>query len=138
MIDEIKFLRFYIYWDVIKKCFMEGYRPTIGLDGCFLKTPYKVMLPTTVGIGGDNAMFLIAYAMVESKCMETWSWFLDFLKEDLEIKNNHGWIIILDKQKRLITLIENLFPYSEQRMCVRHLYQNFKPNHFGLALKQQL
>ncbi|KAG5531079.1 hypothetical protein RHGRI_025890 [Rhododendron griersonianum] len=38
--SEVKFKRFYICWGALKKGFMGGCRPVIGLDGCHLKGPH--------------------------------------------------------------------------------------------------
>ncbi|MBA0638816.1 hypothetical protein Godav_029880, partial [Gossypium davidsonii] len=40
-------------------------RPLIGLDGCFLKGPFKSEFLTTVGRDANNQMFPIAWAVVE-------------------------------------------------------------------------
>lgn len=71
------------------------------------------MLLTAVGIYRKNVMFLITYVVVEFECMETSSWFLNFLKEDLEMENIHGWTINSNKHQGLVTLIKNLFPHLE-------------------------
>ncbi|CAL8994512.1 unnamed protein product [Prunus brigantina] len=47
-------------------------------------------------------------------------------------------LFMSDKQKGLIHAIETLLPIAEHRMCVRHLYSNFRTEHGGLALKNIL
>ncbi|KAH0733752.1 hypothetical protein KY285_009459 [Solanum tuberosum] len=46
---------------------------------------------------------------------ESWAWFLDHLKLDLEIDDGAHWTFMSDKQKD----------------CVRHLHSNFKRAGFG-------
>ena len=95
-------------------------------------------LLTDVGIDGDNAIFPIAYAAVESESGETWSWFLDYLKEDLSLYNDEHITWITDKEKGLLEVIKNMFSGFEHRFCFRHMYNNFKTEHKGLVLKQTL
>ncbi|XP_044390830.1 uncharacterized protein [Triticum aestivum] len=43
-----------------------------------------------------------------------------------------------DKQKGLIAAVQKVFPHSEHRHCVRHIYQNFHKVHKGETLKNDL
>ena len=58
--------------------------------------------------------------------------------EDLKIENEKVWMFISDKKKGIIPAIETLLPTTENIMCVRHLYSNFRTEHAGLALKHIL
>ncbi|KAK1560930.1 hypothetical protein Q3G72_032472 [Acer saccharum] len=69
---------------------------------------------------------------------DSWEWFLELLGQDLEINNSYGIVWITDKQKGLIDAIAQMFPNSEHRFCVRHMYNNFKSEHKGLLFKQIL
>ncbi|XP_021802226.1 uncharacterized protein LOC110746320 [Prunus avium] len=44
----------------------------------------------------------------------------------------------MKQQKGIIPAIETLLPTAEHRMCVRHIYSNFRTEHAGLALKNIL
>ena len=79
-----------------------------------------------LGLMFDNSMFPIAYAAVKPECTTTWSWFLEFLGEDLEIANSQTITWITDKRKWLVDAVNDVFPNSKHRFCVRHLYNNFK------------
>ncbi|CAL9012617.1 unnamed protein product, partial [Prunus brigantina] len=79
---------------------------------------------------------IIEGSYVESK--SSWIWFLQLLIEDLQIENGKAWVFMSDKQKGLIPAIETLLPTAEHRMCVRHLYSNFRTEYGGLALKNIL
>ncbi|XP_062028993.1 uncharacterized protein LOC133745001 [Rosa rugosa] len=46
---------------------------------------HKGQLLSAVGIDGNNGMYPIAWAIVEQECRDSWTWFLTFLKEDLQI-----------------------------------------------------
>ncbi|CAL8998781.1 unnamed protein product [Prunus brigantina] len=108
-----------------KEGFKAGCRPIIGLDGCFLKSVYAGQLLTAVGIDANNETWVIAYAVVESECKESWIWFLELLVKDCEIVNQFGFTFISDKQKGLLLAFEQVVPNCDHRFCARHLFSNY-------------
>ncbi|XP_022873194.1 uncharacterized protein LOC111392160 [Olea europaea var. sylvestris] len=133
-----EFRRLYICLGVLRDGFIRDCRRVIGIDGCFLKTELGGQLLTAVGVDANNGMYPLAYAVVEVENGDNWRWFLGLLKDDLHIHNTQHWTFISDKQKGLTNAIESLFENSEYRTCVRHLYNNFRLSHKGLALKNCL
>ncbi|KAL0355126.1 UNVERIFIED_CONTAM: hypothetical protein Sradi_3959500 [Sesamum radiatum] len=103
-----------------------GCRPIIGVDRCHLKGPHGGILLTAIGVDPNNNLFPIAYAVVNKECRETWEWFLIVLKHDLNIIRDYEFTFMSDKQKGLMQAFEEVFPGSDHRCCVRHLYNNFK------------
>jgi len=111
-------------------------------------------------------MYPIALGIVEVESLSSWTWFLETLKTDLGITNTFPWTIMTDKQKVMTTLVasiyfkchnqlhcnsnhliamqglipavQKVFPESEHRFCVRHLYSNFQQHFKGENLKNQL
>ncbi|XP_025650745.1 uncharacterized protein [Arachis hypogaea] len=112
------FDRLYISSDACKKGLIEGCRPLIGLDGCFLKGYYDGQLLSAVGQDGNNHFFVIAYAVVPNECKDTWKWFLTQLQHDLGDSTERGWNFISDQQK-------DIFPRAFHRNCVLHIWKNF-------------
>ncbi|PRQ43114.1 putative transposase, MuDR, plant, MULE transposase domain-containing protein [Rosa chinensis] len=94
-----RFKRIYICFGAMKKGWIEGCRPIIGVDGCHLKTVHKGQLLTAVGIDGNNFMYPIAWAVVEKETREAWTWFFKFLKDDLCLVNDYTYVFMSDKQK---------------------------------------
>ncbi|KAL5727577.1 hypothetical protein ACHQM5_000759 [Ranunculus cassubicifolius] len=129
------FQRMYVCFGPLKKCWREGCRPVIGVDGCFLKNYCKGELLTAIGRDGNNWMFPIAWAVVESETKDAWIWFLQQLSDDLFLGDGGGLTIISDQQKGLESAIELVLPRSEHRMCVRHVYANFRAKFSGGHLK---
>ncbi|KAL0437231.1 UNVERIFIED_CONTAM: hypothetical protein Sradi_0431000 [Sesamum radiatum] len=125
MKDE-RFNRFYVCFGALKKGFQSGCRPIIGVDGCHLKGPHGGILLTAIGVDPNNNLFPIAYAVVNKECRETWEWFLIVLKHDLNIVRDYEFTFMSDKQKGLMQALEEVFPGSDHRCCVRHLHNNFK------------
>lgn len=71
--------------------------PILGPDGYFLKTIKGVVLLSVVGRVGNNAMFPVAYAVVENKNTDLRRWFLDLIKDDIELGNGGRYTIISDQ-----------------------------------------
>ncbi|KAK8616093.1 hypothetical protein V6N13_017657 [Hibiscus sabdariffa] len=100
----------------------------------------------------DNKLFAIMYVCLQAykdgfkaRCRPIISIDGCFLKghyqeADLELTNSYHYTFMSDKQKGLIEEIGDLFPNTEHRTCVRHLYTNFKSNSGfqGKALKDAL
>ena len=42
----------------------------------------------------------------------------------------------MTSKKRLINVVQKVWPDVEHRFCVRHIYQNFNEKHKGELLKQ--
>ncbi|XP_021802017.1 uncharacterized protein LOC110746108, partial [Prunus avium] len=135
---EAIFQRIYVCLAACKRGFLEGCRPVIGVDACHLKGPYSGQILTAVGVDGNNGLFPIAYAVAEIENKDSWIWFLSLLIEDLGIRNGLSWAFISDNQKGLIPAIAHVLPTAEHRMCVQHLYNNFRATHLGLPLKHML
>ncbi|XP_039789047.1 uncharacterized protein LOC120655353 isoform X2 [Panicum virgatum] len=132
------FNNLYFALDAYKRGFLSGCRPIICLDGCHIKTKFGGQLLTAVGVDPNDCIFPIAMAVVEVESLSTWKWFLETLKEELNIGNTYPWTIMTDKQKGRIPAVQQVFPESEHRFCVRHLYQNFQEHFKGENLKNKL
>ncbi|XP_009605687.2 uncharacterized protein LOC107802797 [Nicotiana tabacum] len=135
-----RFQRIYICFSSCKEGFKSGCRRIIGVDGCWLKGPiYGTQLLTAVGLDPNNNIFPIAYAIVEKERKESWEWFLNYLKLDLDIDNYGTWTFMSDKQKGLIKAFNEVLPYVSHLFCVRHLHNNFKRTGFSsISLRNAL
>ncbi|MBA0845189.1 hypothetical protein Goarm_022370 [Gossypium armourianum] len=58
------FKRFYICFEALKRGWKEGCRPILGLDGCFLKAPFKGKMLSAVGRDENNQMYQVAWGIV--------------------------------------------------------------------------
>uniref|UniRef100_A0A2N9J5M7 CCHC-type domain-containing protein n=1 Tax=Fagus sylvatica TaxID=28930 RepID=A0A2N9J5M7_FAGSY len=106
------FQRLYVYLAATGIGFKEGYRPLIGLDGCFLKGSYKGHLLSVVSRDANDNMYSICVAVVESEC-----------KTSLV----------------LVSFYTVERHWGGDRACVRHIYANFRDSgHRGKALKDKL
>lgn len=133
------FERAYICLKACKDGFKDGCRPLLGFDGCFLKGYTHGMLLAAIGIDPNNSQYPVAYAVVEKENTQSWTWFLNLLREDLDVHNTSIFTMMTDRQKGLEKALADTFPGAEHRFCVRHLHANFKTEgHGSLTLKQLL
>nr|XP_012570215.1 uncharacterized protein LOC105851895 [Cicer arietinum] len=132
------FERIYVCLEACKAAFANTCRPLIGLDACFLKGEYGGQLIAAVGKDGNNQMIPIAYAVVEAETKDSWQWFLDLLLEDLNNVQQKQYAFISDQQKGLVPAIANIGAHVEHRLCVKHLYGNWKKKYPGGHMKELL
>ncbi|KAF3668776.1 hypothetical protein FXO38_07937 [Capsicum annuum] len=70
-------------------------RKIIGFDGCFLKGACKGELLVAVGKNGNNHMYPIAWAVVDTETKHSWDWFIRYLIADLNLGTGEGLTIML-------------------------------------------
>ncbi|XP_059626164.1 uncharacterized protein LOC132269126 [Cornus florida] len=135
--NEIKtFQRIFICYAAVKKGFRYGCRPFLGVDGCFLKGAYGGHLLSVVAYDGNDQMFPVAIAVVETETKDSWSW---FMTELMEAVGPHFDITFMsDRQKGLVNNFDTILYGAEHRFCVRHLYENFKLKYRGQNLKNEV
>lgn len=85
------FLRMLIFLRSLKDGFLRGCRPIIGLDGCHLKVPYPGQLLVAVSKDRNNAIYSLAWAIVEVENKETWQWFLESLMGTIRSDDGDGY-----------------------------------------------
>ena len=132
------FQQVYVCLAICKKGQIEGFRLLVGLDGCFIKGGYSGQLLDAVGLDANNSIFPIAYAVVQTEKYKSYKWFLEHLVNNLQIFNSRYFTFISDRQEGLKLALSQVVPDSEQRSCVRHVYENFKNKFLGLFLKQKV
>lgn len=88
-----QFQRLYVCLAACKAGFVAGCRPIIGVDGAHLKGPYPGILLTAVGKDGNNNIYPVAWAVVETESSETWSWFLELVRDDIaSVADSITWV----------------------------------------------
>ncbi|KAM3190289.1 hypothetical protein ACQJBY_068460 [Aegilops geniculata] len=97
--DDGEFKKCYFSLDACKRGFLSACRPVIFLDGCHLKTQFKGILLTAIGMDLNDCIFPVAFAIVDIENTKSWRWFLTALKQDLHIVDTSLRTIMSDKQK---------------------------------------
>nr|KAJ0227408.1 hypothetical protein LSAT_V11C100040350 [Lactuca sativa] len=121
-----KFRRIYICLGALKEGFKANLRDFIGLDATFMKGPYPGQILTVAGVDSNNGIYHLAYALVENKTIDSWTWFLEQLGDDLELYATSHFTFISDRQKGIIPAIAKLYPQAKHRLYLRHIYDNMK------------
>ncbi|KAL0349920.1 UNVERIFIED_CONTAM: hypothetical protein Sradi_4141200 [Sesamum radiatum] len=129
------FEKLYYSLHAMKQGFVEGCRPIIGLDGCFLKTVFGGQMLVVVGRDANDNMWPIALAIVPVENRENWCWFIREVLDDIGGLGTNRWSFISDRQKGLIEALRELVPDAEHRYCLRHMYANFKIKFKSAQLK---
>ncbi|WOK93089.1 hypothetical protein Cni_G01782 [Canna indica] len=130
------FKRFYVCLGALKTRFKAACRPIICIDGCFLKGPYGGQLLCAIANDGNDNMYPIAWAAMKVECYDSWKWFMYYLLEDIGSIEENDWTFMSDQQKSLESVLEELG--ADHRICVRHLYANFKKSYHSKTLKDEL
>nr|KAJ0214373.1 hypothetical protein LSAT_V11C400171290 [Lactuca sativa] len=128
----------YICLGALKKGFAAGKRDFLGFDGAFMKGPFPGQILSTVGLDGNNGTYPLAYAVVETENISSWTWFLSCLGEDLGLNTNSNFTFITDRQKGILNAIATLFPCAENRYCVRHIRDNMRKQWRGKPFEDLL
>jgi hypothetical protein len=94
-----RFQRLYVSFAAMKIGFLQGCRPMIGIDACFLKGTYRGQLMAAVSRDANNNMYPLSIAVVEAETKESWTWFLEAIVSDLGPAPPQGWTFISNRQK---------------------------------------
>ncbi|GKV43146.1 hypothetical protein SLEP1_g50479 [Rubroshorea leprosula] len=87
----------YVCVEGCRKGFLLGCRPVIGVDACFLKGMFKETLLAAVARDGNNQMFPISWAVVDSKSTSSWTFFFRCLADDLSNHTRRDLTFISDQ-----------------------------------------
>ncbi|CAI9301668.1 unnamed protein product [Lactuca saligna] len=137
-VETRTFRRIYVCIGALKRGFAAGRRDFLGLDGAFVKGPYPCQVLFAVALDGNNGIYPLAYAVVESETLNSWTWFLSNLGDDLGLGTNSNFTFMTDRQKGLLPAIATLFPCAGHRYCLCHIHDNMKKNWRGKVFKDLL
>ncbi|XP_073053773.1 uncharacterized protein [Primulina eburnea] len=118
------FKRFFVSFVAQREGFVNGCRPFIGVDGCFLKNPFGGQLLCAVTLDANSSIFPIAVMISEGENQVSWEYFLDCLHWHLG--DERYLTFMSDRQKGLINATKKIYPNAKHRYCAWHRYNNFK------------
>ncbi|CAI9291399.1 unnamed protein product [Lactuca saligna] len=130
-VETRTFRHIYVCIGALKRGFAAGRRDFLGLDGAFVKGPYPGQVLSAVALDGNNGIYPL-------ETLNSWTWFLSNLGDDLGLGTNSNFTFMSDRQKGLLPAIETLFPCAEHRYCLRHIHDNMKKNWRGKVFKDLL
>ncbi|KAL2942890.1 Filamentous hemagglutinin, partial [Bienertia sinuspersici] len=103
------------------KGFLGGCRPIIGIDGAHLSGYYKGVMLTAVAIDGNNEIFVIAFGIVDTESIDSWSYFFRNLRC---LFANEGcqkddWTFISDRMRAVDMDPNDLTEYAHNILKIR-------------------
>ncbi|KAF7688380.1 hypothetical protein CDIK_2933 [Cucumispora dikerogammari] len=102
------FKKYFMTWNATKK-FYSLSRKIISVDGTFVSDPNKGTLLIAVAQDRKDQLVLLAFAIVESENLDSWSFFIRNFNIHFNINvNDH--LIISDRGHGLILSIRNILP----------------------------
>ncbi|KAG8098713.1 hypothetical protein GUJ93_ZPchr0013g36910 [Zizania palustris] len=130
------FRRVFVSFKACWKGFLVGCRPYLAVDATALNGRFRGQLVVACAIDGHNWLFPVAYGVLETECVESWTWFLENLHQ--VIGSPDGLVIHTDACKGLEVAVDEVFPGVEHRECMRHLAANFAKHFRGKIFTDNL
>ncbi|XP_057520840.1 uncharacterized protein LOC130801096 [Amaranthus tricolor] len=126
--DSLQFKACFISFAAQVKGFLDGCRPIIGIDGAHLSGYYKGVMLTVVAIDENNEIFVLAYGIVDTKSIDSWTYFFRNLRcLFAQYKSQKDdWTFISDRMRGVESALFKVFPRATRRICCQHLYSNCK------------
>ena len=85
-----------VWFDVFRRSWRETCIPLIGINGFFYE---RNKMLVALGRDADNAIYSIAWGVVQVETTDNWLWFVKNIKADLALDDGDGFILISDRQK---------------------------------------
>ncbi|XP_072058235.1 uncharacterized protein [Arachis hypogaea] len=122
MFDKV-FWSFLSCVEAFKDC-----KPFVSVDSTHLYGRYGGVLLITVAQDGNSNILLIAFAIVESESIESWSFFLTNLRH--HVTPQDGLLVISDKFQAIKAALSSDDsgwhpPRAYHAYCIRHMAANF-------------
>ncbi|KAF6168204.1 hypothetical protein GIB67_011589 [Kingdonia uniflora] len=119
-----RFIRCFWYFGTPIKAY-KLLRPVVVIDKTFLKGRYRGSLLTTITIDPNNYIFLLAFSVIESETIESWTYFLEMLRSNF-YSFDTIFIVISDKNPEIINAIPKVFLFTVHTFCAFHILSNIK------------
>ncbi|XP_073067277.1 uncharacterized protein [Primulina eburnea] len=106
---------------------ISGYkfmRKVVAVDVTFLKDKYNGVLLVATTQDGEFHQFPIAWGVVDSETVESWTWFMLRLQE--VVPDDEELVIISDRHQDIISAVANVYKQAHHGYCVWQLSQNIK------------
>nr|GEU87519.1 hypothetical protein [Tanacetum cinerariifolium] len=83
-----RFKRIYVCLGPLKDGFRASRRELLGLNRAFMKGNYLGQMITDMSVDANNGIYLVEYGIIESGFKDSWTWFLSYLRDDLDLYAN--------------------------------------------------
>ncbi|KAK4755525.1 hypothetical protein SAY87_009282 [Trapa incisa] len=117
--EDLSFHSLFVSFHACISGFQQGCRPLLFLDSVPLLSKYQGVLLAAVSVDGDDAIFPVAFAIVDEETEENWRWFLQKLKSALQ--NPQQVTFVADFQYGLKKSLPEIFENCYHSYCLRQL-----------------
>ncbi|KAL2498884.1 SWIM-type domain-containing protein [Abeliophyllum distichum] len=104
-------------------------RLVLFIDGTFLKGRFKGNLLSATAKNGNQGLYPLAYAVVDSENYDNWLWFLEQLRSI--VQSNRELTFVFDRNVGLMEALPKAFPTSNHFFCLQHLKGNLRDKFSG-------
>ncbi|XP_028112708.1 uncharacterized protein LOC114310822 [Camellia sinensis] len=134
----------FVFWSF--KPVIDGFRycrPVITIDGIFLYGKYTGALLVATIVTANGKILPLAFAVVDRESLESWSFFIQNIKEHI-VMDRQGVTLISDRAESILAAMRRhwLNPSLQfvgyHRHCLRHVCSNFNTHFKNKELKQLL
>jgi hypothetical protein len=130
-----------VYWCFLQcvKAFKHC-RPVISVDGTFLTGKYMGVLLIATGVDGEDRLVPLAFALVESENIDSWSWFLHLVRRDV-MRRLRKVCIVSDRHQGILSAVEDYMEGYQPvviRWCMRHFAANIWHRQANKKVREQL
>ncbi|XP_015935595.1 uncharacterized protein LOC107461590 [Arachis duranensis] len=141
-VDEERVYFHRMFW-TFPPC-VEAFRhckPLVSIDGTHLYGKYGGTLLSAIAQDGNSNILPVAFALVEGKNAESWSYFLSNLRR--HVTSQEGILVISDRHNGIKAALESpdsgwrpLYAYTA--FCIRHVAANFALTFKGQDVRRWL
>ncbi|GAA0171383.1 hypothetical protein LIER_25427 [Lithospermum erythrorhizon] len=119
--ENSSFHRLFVAFHASLYGFEQGCRPLLFLNSIILKSKYQGTLLAATAADGNDEVFPVAFAVVDSETDENWHWFLQQLKTALSV--SRGITFVSDGGKGLKESLAYIFQNEEvyHGYCLHYL-----------------
>uniref|UniRef100_A0A5B6ZQT0 SWIM-type domain-containing protein n=1 Tax=Davidia involucrata TaxID=16924 RepID=A0A5B6ZQT0_DAVIN len=117
--EDSSFHRLFVSFHASISGFQQGCRPLLFLDSTPLNSKYQGMLLAATAADGDDGVFPVAFAVVDSETDDNWHWFLLELKS--AVSTDRPITVVADFQKGLRESLREIFQDWPHGYCLRYL-----------------
>lgn len=106
--------------------FQNGCRPILFLDSMSLKSKYHETFFSATALDGDDGVFPVAFAIVDSENDDNWHWFLKHLRS--AVSTTQSLTFVFDREKGLKKSVTEVFENAHHGYSMHHLLRSFRKN----------
>ncbi|MEA2203077.1 MAG: hypothetical protein QOI89_3817 [Solirubrobacteraceae bacterium] len=104
-------------------------RHLFAIDGTHTRSKYRMILAVTVALDANDEVLPICWGLIPRENEFWWSWYCGQMSQAFESfqqlqATSDKWVAISDREKGLVTGIENTLPRIEHLHCCQHIADN--------------